>query len=80
MAFFSVLVEARSADDREIGRAALRAFAAAVEPYHASVSGTDRSWSARISVEAAGYLPFDVAVEAKDTALAVEVKLVPVPD
>ncbi len=54
MAFFSVLVEARSADDREIGRAALRAFAAAVEPYHASVSGTDRSWSARISVEAAG--------------------------
>jgi hypothetical protein len=54
LAFFSVLVEARSADDREIGRAALRAFAAAVEPYHASVSGTDRSWSARISVEAPG--------------------------
>ncbi len=54
MAFFSVLVEARSADDREISRASLRAFAAAVEPYHASVTGTDRSWSARISVEAAG--------------------------
>ena len=54
MAFFSVLVEARAADDREIDRAALRAFAAAVEPYHASVSGTARSWSARISVEAAG--------------------------
>jgi hypothetical protein len=54
LAFFSVLVEARSADDREIDRAALRAFAAAVEPYHAAVSGTERSWSARISVEAAG--------------------------
>jgi hypothetical protein len=52
--FFSVLVEARPADDREIDTAALRAFAAAVEPYHASVSGTARSWSARISVEAAG--------------------------
>jgi hypothetical protein len=54
LAFFSVLVEARPSDDREIDRAALRAFAAAVEPYHASVSGTERSWSARISVEAAG--------------------------
>jgi hypothetical protein len=54
LAFFSVLVEARAADDREIDRAALRAFAAAVEPYHASVSGTERSWAARISVEAAG--------------------------
>jgi hypothetical protein len=54
LAFFSVLVEARAADDREIDRAALRAFAAAVEPYHASVSGTERSWSARISVEAVG--------------------------
>jgi hypothetical protein len=54
LAFFSVLVEARADDDREIDRAALRAFAAAVEPYHASVSGAARSWSARISVEAAG--------------------------
>jgi hypothetical protein len=34
----------------------------------------------RISVEAAGYLPFDVAVEAKDAIVAVDVKLVPVPD
>jgi hypothetical protein len=54
LAFFSVLVEARTADDGEIDAAALRAFAAAVEPYHASVAGTARSWSARISVEAAG--------------------------
>jgi hypothetical protein len=54
LAFFSVLVEARAADDREIDKTALRAFAAAVEPYHASVSGTERSWAARISVEAAG--------------------------
>ncbi|MGH3274157.1 MAG: hypothetical protein ACRDNZ_07505, partial [Streptosporangiaceae bacterium] len=54
MAFFSVLVEARAADDREIGATELRAFSAAVEPYHASVSGGSRSWSARISVEAAG--------------------------
>ncbi|MGO8992414.1 MAG: PEGA domain-containing protein [Polyangiaceae bacterium] len=34
----------------------------------------------RISVEEAGYLPFDVAVEAKDAVVPVEVKLVPVPD
>ena len=34
----------------------------------------------RISVEAAGYLPFDVAVEAKDAVVVVEVKLAPVPD
>jgi hypothetical protein len=34
----------------------------------------------RISVEAAGYLPFDRAVEAKDELVVVDVKLVPVPD
>ena len=34
----------------------------------------------RITVEAAGYLPFDVAVEAKDAVVAVEVTLVRVPD
>jgi hypothetical protein len=34
----------------------------------------------RITVEAAGYLPFDVAIEAKDEIVPVEVKLVPVPD
>ena len=34
----------------------------------------------RISVEAAGYLPFDLAVEAKDAVVVVEVKLLPVPD
>jgi ABC-type amino acid transport substrate-binding protein len=34
----------------------------------------------RITVEGAGYLPFDVAVEAKDEVVPVDVKLVPVPD
>jgi hypothetical protein len=34
----------------------------------------------RISVEAAGYLPFDLAVEAKDAVVVVAVKLQPVPD
>ncbi len=34
----------------------------------------------RISVEAAGYLPFDVAIEAKDAVVPVDVALVPVPD
>jgi hypothetical protein len=34
----------------------------------------------RVSVEAAGYLPFDVALDAKDETVPVEIKLVPVPD
>jgi hypothetical protein len=33
-----------------------------------------------ITVEAPGYLPFDVAIEAKDEIVQVDVKLVPVPD
>ncbi len=34
----------------------------------------------RLTVEAAGFLPFDTVVEAKDAVVLVEVKLVPVPD
>jgi hypothetical protein len=34
----------------------------------------------RITVEAAGYLPFDVALDAKDAPVPVEVNLVAVPD
>jgi hypothetical protein len=34
----------------------------------------------RMSVEAAGFLPYDVAFEAKDEVVPIEVKLVPVPD
>ncbi len=34
----------------------------------------------RITVEAAGYLPFDVAVDAKDEVIPVDVTLVAVPD
>jgi hypothetical protein len=34
----------------------------------------------RVSVEAPGFLPFDVAVDAKDAPVVVSVKLVPVPD
>jgi hypothetical protein len=34
----------------------------------------------RITVEAPGYLPLDVAVEAKDAPVAVDVSLVPIPD
>jgi hypothetical protein len=34
----------------------------------------------RLSVEAAGFLPYDVAFEAKDEVVPIEVKLVPVPD
>jgi hypothetical protein len=34
----------------------------------------------RITVEAAGYLPFDVAVDAKDESVPVEVNLVAIPD
>lgn len=34
----------------------------------------------RITVEAAGFLPFDASIEAKDAVVALEVKLVPVPD
>jgi hypothetical protein len=33
-----------------------------------------------VTVEAAGYLPFDTAIEAKDAVVQVEVKLVPVPE
>ncbi len=33
----------------------------------------------RITVEAAGYLPFDLAVEARDRVVTVPVSLVPVP-
>jgi hypothetical protein len=36
-----------------------------------------RHW---LTVEAAGYLPFDTAIDAKDEVVAVDVKLVPVPD
>ena len=34
----------------------------------------------RISVESAGYLPWDRVVEAKDEVIRVEVKLVPIPE
>ena len=34
----------------------------------------------RVSVEAAGYLPFDAVVEAKDAIVALEVKLVAIPE
>ena len=34
----------------------------------------------RITVEAAGYLPLDVALEANDEVVPVEVNLVPVPE
>jgi hypothetical protein len=34
----------------------------------------------RVSVEAPGYLPFDAAFDAKDEIVALEVKLVPVPE
>lgn len=54
MAFFSVLVQARADGGSEIDDVALAAFAAAARPHHASVTGTSREWSARISVEAAG--------------------------
>lgn len=54
MAFFSVLVQARADGGSEIDDAALAAFAEAARPHHASVTGTSREWSARISVEAAG--------------------------
>lgn len=33
-----------------------------------------------LTVEAPGFLPFDLAVDAKETLVQVEVKLVPVPD
>jgi hypothetical protein len=52
--FYSVLIEARADDQSEIDQAALTAFAAAIEPYHAAVTGGARAWSARISVEANG--------------------------
>jgi hypothetical protein len=34
----------------------------------------------RVTVEAAGFLPFDAVIEAKDAVVALDVKLVPVPD
>jgi hypothetical protein len=61
LAFFSVLVQARAeaagaggSGAGEIDEPTLRAFAKSARPYHASVTGTSRDWSARISVDAAG--------------------------
>ena len=34
----------------------------------------------RITVEAPGYLPFDVAIDAKSAVVPVDVRLVPIPD
>ena len=79
MTFYSVLVEARADGDGEIDTAAIEAFAAAVEPYHASVTGAERSWSARISVEANGAADGAALAAALVMLLAKQAELPPWP-